>query len=549
MVIENCCNGYIDKLNSVEGNVTVKLKVEADKGALIHTLGNTSHEGRAQCTEIEHSSSSCYACSTYQGDTKGQILKPKTESKTIRVLVEFWLLFEHLKETELFRAAVLPKEALSCGYASASAAWQNSSRVVQFMHRGAAVGLSIVCLPFVLPALRRVCLPYVPATTAQVQNVLAGLSGRSGRLVDLGSGDGRIVPTKGGSALSAASSSPAFASWERDSTPSLVNSVRGSLWMVVSSDWGRIRGVLTVTGGCWQRLLDAHSNGLVDSVPLRAFSGLCMRGERGLAAAYPYCYLRPLQVGRFSDCLELGWDFLEVAGVSVNSTILPQGLGDSMAASWSFMMVNATISGYVSVVLLTCTNVLSLVLEDGAKSKGLAEATTRGSSGGVNTAREGTAVAVARRVTRISRVAESSSHKWWSELPEMNCGDQLAFLGCAWLYIPLSVGPLRCGGTGGDELRLVLAAVAAGFQADGVELNPWLVLYSRLQAWQLGMHERAGFLRRDLWQFSLASYSNVVIFGVEEMVGILLVIDQIDIVVLCKSFAQEILCENIMKIP
>lgn len=58
---------------------------------------------------------------------------------------------------------------------------------------GAALALSIIAAPFITPALRKVCLPYVPATSQQVRNVLAGLKGRSGRLVDLGSGDGRIV--------------------------------------------------------------------------------------------------------------------------------------------------------------------------------------------------------------------------------------------------------------------------------------------------------------------------------------------------------------------
>ncbi|XP_046399774.1 ATP synthase subunit C lysine N-methyltransferase isoform X2 [Ischnura elegans] len=59
--------------------------------------------------------------------------------------------------------------------------------------RGAAILLTAVCAPFVFPALRRVCLPYVPATTTQVNNVFQALKGRSGSLVDLGSGDGRIV--------------------------------------------------------------------------------------------------------------------------------------------------------------------------------------------------------------------------------------------------------------------------------------------------------------------------------------------------------------------
>lgn len=62
---------------------------------------------------------------------------------------------------------------------------------------GTAVGLMVVCAPFVSPALRRVCLPYVPATTSQVNNVLLALRGRHGSLLDLGSGDGRIVRLPG----------------------------------------------------------------------------------------------------------------------------------------------------------------------------------------------------------------------------------------------------------------------------------------------------------------------------------------------------------------
>ncbi|XP_065339289.1 ATP synthase subunit C lysine N-methyltransferase [Cloeon dipterum] len=66
---------------------------------------------------------------------------------------------------------------------------------------GAAVAVTAVCIPFVTPALRRVCLPYVPATTQQLANVRAALQapwpGAQGpvqrRLVDLGSGDGRVV--------------------------------------------------------------------------------------------------------------------------------------------------------------------------------------------------------------------------------------------------------------------------------------------------------------------------------------------------------------------
>lgn len=58
---------------------------------------------------------------------------------------------------------------------------------------GSLAALYAVAAPFVAPALRKVCLPFVPATPAQIENVLTVLRRRSGTLVDIGSGDGRIV--------------------------------------------------------------------------------------------------------------------------------------------------------------------------------------------------------------------------------------------------------------------------------------------------------------------------------------------------------------------
>ncbi|XP_057671110.1 ATP synthase subunit C lysine N-methyltransferase [Diorhabda carinulata] len=58
---------------------------------------------------------------------------------------------------------------------------------------GIAIGLTIICAPFISPALRKYCLPYIPATNEQIANILSALKGRSGTLLDLGSGDGRIV--------------------------------------------------------------------------------------------------------------------------------------------------------------------------------------------------------------------------------------------------------------------------------------------------------------------------------------------------------------------
>ena len=61
-----------------------------------------------------------------------------------------------------------------------------------------AVGLVAVTTPFITPALRKVCLPYVPATDKQIVNVLKMCrarvnAGTTVKLADLGSGDGRVV--------------------------------------------------------------------------------------------------------------------------------------------------------------------------------------------------------------------------------------------------------------------------------------------------------------------------------------------------------------------
>jgi hypothetical protein len=59
-----------------------------------------------------------------------------------------------------------------------------------------ALGISIISYPFVAPALRRVCIPFVPASSIQVKNVLKLLENCPKPLapvIDLGSGDGRIV--------------------------------------------------------------------------------------------------------------------------------------------------------------------------------------------------------------------------------------------------------------------------------------------------------------------------------------------------------------------
>lgn len=50
-----------------------------------------------------------------------------------------------------------------------------------------------VAFPFIKPGFRKICLPYVPASDVQVFNVQKALKGSKGTVIDLGSGDGRLV--------------------------------------------------------------------------------------------------------------------------------------------------------------------------------------------------------------------------------------------------------------------------------------------------------------------------------------------------------------------
>ncbi|XP_068197125.1 ATP synthase subunit C lysine N-methyltransferase isoform X1 [Antennarius striatus] len=70
---------------------------------------------------------------------------------------------------------------------------------------------------------------------------------------------------------------------------------------------------------------------------------------------------------------------------------------------------------------------------------------------------------------------------------------------------------------GSGDGRIVIAAAKRGFQASGLELNPWLVWYSRYNAWRQGVHRSTSFHISDLWKVSFAQYTNVVIFGVPQM--------------------------------
>lgn len=70
-----------------------------------------------------------------------------------------------------------------------------SGLVVAGVAGAIGLGITAAAIPFVTPALRKVCIPYVPATPQQLANVSCALVplNPKGPLIDLGSGDGRVV--------------------------------------------------------------------------------------------------------------------------------------------------------------------------------------------------------------------------------------------------------------------------------------------------------------------------------------------------------------------
>ena len=70
---------------------------------------------------------------------------------------------------------------------------------------------------------------------------------------------------------------------------------------------------------------------------------------------------------------------------------------------------------------------------------------------------------------------------------------------------------------GSGDGRIVIAAAKNGFSSTGVELNMWLILYSKLSAVFSGVQNSAKFQKKDLWKVDLSNYDKIVIFGVAEM--------------------------------
>ncbi|UYV69477.1 FAM173B [Cordylochernes scorpioides] len=93
-----------------------------------------------------------------------------------------------------------------------------------------ACAMIALSLPFVAPGFRRVCLPFVPCSETQLSNVLQFLRGARGPVVDLGSGNGKIVlaAAKQGLRAEGLELNSVLVWWSR------VQALRSGLWSLAS---------------------------------------------------------------------------------------------------------------------------------------------------------------------------------------------------------------------------------------------------------------------------------------------------------------------------
>jgi len=67
---------------------------------------------------------------------------------------------------------------------------------------------------------------------------------------------------------------------------------------------------------------------------------------------------------------------------------------------------------------------------------------------------------------------------------------------------------------GSGDGRIVFALAEAGADADGIEINPFLVWLSRFRARGTNAHEKIRFLRHNLWKADYSKYDVITLFGI-----------------------------------
>lgn len=74
---------------------------------------------------------------------------------------------------------------------------------------------------------------------------------------------------------------------------------------------------------------------------------------------------------------------------------------------------------------------------------------------------------------------------------------------------------------GSGDGRIVIAAALAGNEAVGYELNPVMVLISRINVRRAGVAGKAKIYWRDFWRYDLSEFAVVTVYGIPHIMGML----------------------------
>ena len=66
---------------------------------------------------------------------------------------------------------------------------------------------------------------------------------------------------------------------------------------------------------------------------------------------------------------------------------------------------------------------------------------------------------------------------------------------------------------GSGDGRIVIEAARLGYDAVGIELNPWLVVYSYFRSWREGVLRKVSFRMVNFFHFDLTSFDVITCFG------------------------------------
>jgi predicted RNA methylase len=85
------------------------------------------------------------------------------------------------------------------------------------------------------------------------------------------------------------------------------------------------------------------------------------------------------------------------------------------------------------------------------------------------------------------------------------------------LHAAQQVKPKRIVDLGCGDGKLVIALAQAGYSADGIEIQPWLVYRARRNVKKQGLENKVNIYWGSFWKFDLSKYNLVVLFGVQHI--------------------------------